>query len=216
MLGLVGPNGSGKSTLLALLAGLYSPTSGELEVRGYRSPRDERELRRIVGLVVQDADLQLLGATVAEDLLLGQETSPEKLDLAHRLAESFALEGLWDEPVQTLSWGQKKKLSICGILMSEPEVMLLDEPFAGLDYPGALEMRQILVDNRKAGLTQVVAVHDLEPIADLADTWAVLGNGQIVALGVADEVFPSLASLGVRPPCSWQVGLGIQPWDWSL
>lgn len=117
--------------------------------------------------------------------------------------------------MQTLSWGQKRKLCLCGILVHEPEVLLLDEPFSGLDYPAGLEMRGILAAHRQAGLTQVVAGHDLEPVADLVDLWAVLEDGALKAFGKADEVFDRLRDFGVRPPCSWQTGHGVQPWDWD-
>lgn len=215
-LGLVGANGSGKSTLLSLLAGLYTPTEGEVGLGPHVSPGDEASLRRLTGLVLQNVDLQILGSTVGEDLLLGLEAEgAEKESEARELARRFGLEARWDEPVQTLSWGQKRKLCICGILMRRPRVLLLDEPFSGLDYPGALEMRKILDTHRQAGWTQVVAVHDLEPLADLADLWAVLEGGALRAFGRADEVFDRLRELGVRPPCSWQAGLGVRPWDWD-
>ncbi len=214
LLGLVGANGSGKSTLLAILAGLFVPREGEARVAGHVTPGEEAALRQSAGLVVQNADLQILGSTVEEDLLLGVESRPGgRVEAARELARRFDLEESWERPVQTLSGGQKRKLAICGILLREPRVLLLDEPLSGLDYPAALELRAILAEQRRAGLTQVVAAHDVEPLADLADLWAVLERGRLRAFGPAAEVFGRLREFGVRPPCSWQAGRGVQPWD---
>lgn len=213
ILALVGANGSGKSTLLTLLAGMHSPTNGRLIVAGSASPGQEKAIRAKTGLVVQDADLQILGATVGEDLCLG--LSPTDLAgeaEARQLAERFRLAGYWDEPVQALSWGQKRKLCIAATLRRKPDVLLLDEPFSGLDYPGVREMRALLHANKAAGLTQVVSAHDIEPLADITDHWAVLNKGILVAWGRAEEVFSLLAEHDVRPPCSWQSGLGVRPW----
>ena len=210
ILGLAGANGAGKSTLLALLAGLFAPSQGNLSVAGHDAATDGETVRRAVALVLQEADLTIIGATVEEDLLLGRP--PEKRDTALALAARLGL-GAPDALVHTLSFGQKRKLCLAAALVREPRLLLLDEPFAGLDYPGAREMRGLLAANREAGLTQIVAVHDLEPLADLADLWLVLADGRQALFGAASEVFPHLAGLDVRPPCSWLAGHGIRPWD---
>ena len=216
-LGLVGPNGSGKSTILALLTGLFAPTEGRIQVGLHASPGGEKEIRALTGLVLQDADLHVLGATVGEDLCLGIDNGDRRaLEQARILADRFDLTDLWESPGQTLSWGQKRKLCIAGVLRKKPSVMLLDEPFSGLDYPGAREVRAILAENKRLGLTQVAAAHDLEPLADLADQWAVLNRGRLVLFGPASEVFDRVDEFGVRPPCSWQAGLGTRPWDWGM
>ena len=213
-LGLVGANGSGKSTLLALLAGLLTPVSGRLSLNGHESPGDEKSIRRLVGLVMQDADLQILGGTVEEDLFLGIESAGEEEKLkALELAERFQLTACLANPVQALSWGQKKRLCLAAILRQEPRVLLLDEPFSGLDYAGIREMRRVIDQNKQAGLTQIVAAHDLEPLADLADEWAVLSRGRLVLQGRPADVFDQLLRYEVRPPCSWQAGLGVRPWE---
>ena len=215
-LGLVGPNGSGKSTLLALLTGLYAPTTGRIRVGDRVAPGQEKAIRQLAGLVMQDADLHILGATVGEDLVLGLESSDgEVLERARETAGRFGMLPLWDRPVQALSWGQKRRLCLAGVLAAEPALLLLDEPFSGLDYPGIKEMRAVLAENKRRGLTQIVAAHDLEPLADLADEWAVMNEGRLVLSGTADQVFDQLEGFGVRAPCSWQAGLGVRPWDWN-
>ncbi len=210
VLGLVGPNGAGKSTLLALLAGLLTPSSGTLRIAEVDMARDSDTVRRKTALVLQEADLTIIGTTISEDICLGlpPERRDEALDLAVRLRLPDP-----ETPVHTLSHGQKRKLCLATALLRHPELLLLDEPFAGLDYPGIREIRAMLRANRDDGLTQVIACHDLEPLADLADLWLVLSGGRQAAFGPAREVFPLLESLDVRPPCSWRAGLGIMPWD---
>ena len=210
ILGLVGPNGAGKSTLLALLAGLLPPSSGTLRVAGMDALRDGETVRRKAALVLQEADLTIIGTTIEEDICLGltAERRDEALDLAVRLRLPDP-----GTPVHTLSHGQKRKLCLATALLRRPELLLLDEPFAGLDYPGIREIRAMLRANRDTGLTQIIACHDLEPLADLADLWLVLSGGRQAAFGPAGEVFPLLESLDVRPPCPWRAGLGIPPWD---
>ncbi len=208
---LAGANGSGKSTLLAVLAGLASPGAGLLRVADLRLPGQERALRRISRLVVQDADLQILGATVGEDLLLGRSATDEAM--VRSMAGRFDLAGAWDLPAHTLSWGMRRKLCLAAALLDDPRLLLLDEPFAGLDYHGTLEMRRILTENRRKSLTQVVAVHDLDPVADLADQMLVLDRGRLVLSGRPAAVMDGVRTHGVRPPCSWLAGRGLVPWD---
>jgi biotin transport system ATP-binding protein len=211
--GVVGANGSGKSTLLAVVAGLFTPTGGTLSVRGDVSPGAEEAIRRRVALVLQDPDQQVIGGTVEEDLLLGIPRGDEpRRAAARRLAARF---GLVDgaAPVHTLSLGSRRKLCIVTALRDAPSVLLLDEPFAGLDYPAVREMRTILAENRAAGVTQLVAAHDLEAFADLADQWVLLERGRVAAAGSADHVFPTLRRHGVRPPGGWLTSRGLPAWE---
>ncbi len=211
--GVVGANGSGKSTLLAVVAGLFTPTGGALAVGGHASPGAADAVRRLSALVLQDPDQQIIGATLEEDLLLGLGPRDEAgRAAALALAARF---GLVDRraPVHTLSLGSRRKLCIVTALRDAPEVLLLDEPFAGLDYPAVREMRALLAANRAAGLTQLVAAHDLEPFADLADRWLVLQGGRLARAGSADEVFPDLRRFGVRPPGPWLASRGLDPWE---
>lgn len=211
--GVVGANGSGKSTLLAVVAGLFTPTAGWLSVRGDVSPGGEEAIRGRVALVLQDPDQQIIGATVGEDLLLGvPRADAARRAAAGRLAARFGLVDL-DASVHTLSLGSRRKLCIVTALRDAPEVLLLDEPFAGLDYPAVREMRAILAENRASGVTQLVAAHDLEAFADLADGWVVLDGGRVARAGNADDVFPALRRHGVRPPGGWLSSRGIDPWE---
>ncbi|MCJ2164948.1 MULTISPECIES: ABC transporter ATP-binding protein [unclassified Pseudodesulfovibrio] len=213
LMGLAGANGNGKSTLLALMAGLYAPTKGSLEVAGRVSPGKEGDIRAVCRLVMQDADLQILGATVEEDLLLGRKRDETVIAEARDMARRFKLLKYWDKPVQTLSWGTKRKLCLAAALLDKPRVLLLDEPFSGLDYPGVLEMRAIIRENRQAGLTQVISSHDLESFIDIVETLAVLDGGKLVLNGPPHSVLDQVEAYGIRPPCSWLAGGVIIPWE---
>ncbi|MBU1611136.1 MAG: energy-coupling factor ABC transporter ATP-binding protein [Proteobacteria bacterium] len=204
---LAGANGSGKSTLLAHIAGLYAPTIGTLTIDGTDDPRT------LARLVMQDADLQILGGTVGEDLMLGREGADEAT--ARSTAARLDLLAHWDKPVQTLSWGMKRKLCLAAALLDDPAVLLLDEPFSGLDYPSAREMRAFLASSKAAGMTLVVTVHDLEPVIDLADRMAVLDAGRLALFDLPEKTLPQVHRHGIRPPCSWRSGAGIGAWGYE-
>lgn len=206
---LLGVNGSGKSTMLALLAGLFAQREGELTVAGHVLPREGFKLRGKVALVPQDPDVYILGSLVEEDLLLALDPEDEESkERALGFARVFGLEHALDQPVQILSHGQKRKLCLASALAAKPEILLLDEPFAGLDHPASMAMREALARNKAAQLTQIVVGHDLDLMADLADSFMLLQDGEILATGTGDDVFPRLLDAGVRPPCSWFTGGG--------
>lgn len=205
---VLGENGSGKTTLLRVLAGLYEPDDGILEWEGHSS------LRPILALVPQDPDHYIIGSLVREDLLLA--IAPDDREAQARalsLARDFGLEEHLDAPVQALSYGQKKKLCLCSALAAQPQLLLLDEPFAGLDYPAALFMRRALARNKEQGITQVLVTHDLDLSADLADSCMVLHRGRLIRQDVPEAVYPHLAAYGVRPPCWWFTGGSAPLWD---
>lgn len=164
-------------------------------------------------MVMQDADVQILGATTEEDLLLGRPQDQDRVRAAQSMAKGLGLLDVWDKPVQTLSWGMKRKLCLAAALLDEPQVLLLDEPFSGLDYPGKRQMRDLIEKNRQAGLTQILSSHDVECLVDMVDSLAVLAAGRLVLSGAPEEVLGQLEQYDVRPPCSWQNDRRIQPWD---
>lgn len=206
---LLGSNGSGKSTLLALLAGLYRPALGSLEVGGYPADKQQREIRAICALVPQNPDLYLLGSTLREDLYLGlppRQDKAEEKARAERICAAMGLGDLLDEPVQTLSFGQRRKASLASALMRRPALLLLDEPFSGLDFSAQLHLRSLLTKLRQQGTTQVIATHDLDMTGDLANSFFLLKDGLLFAKGTQKEVFPCLEKADVRPPCWWLHG----------
>ncbi len=202
---LAGANGCGKSSLLLLLAGLFAPREGSISIGGDVSPGQEKRVRARTGLLLQESELQILGTTVGEDMLLGSDhVDPETRRRAENLASRLGLLELWDSPVENLSGGQRRKLCLASLLMAEPEVLLFDEPFSGLDYPAVCELRRILADNAERGTTQVVATHDLEPVLDLARDMLLMDCGEIVGQGSPENLLDRAAGHGVRPPCLWQ------------
>jgi biotin transport system ATP-binding protein len=216
MVGLIGANGSGKSTLLNVLSGILLPNRGTIMVLGKSTPGGHKEIRQSVRLVMQDSDLHILGSTVGEDLLMGRDHTDSRVrERARDMASRFDLDHQWDRPVHTLSWGQKRKLCLATALLDHPEALLLDEPFSGLDYPGIREIRSILLRNREAGLTQIVAAHDLEPLIDMVHSLAVLHQGRLVRMGPPEDVLDTIRGYNVRPPCSWSRERRIVPWDQS-
>lgn len=210
---LCGTNGSGKSTLFSLLAGLQTPSSGALKVDAVNAKGNEQQLRAQSALVLQDADLQIIGATVAEDMMLAfPANDPEAEETCRAMAKRFSLLEHWNSPVHALSYGQKRKLCLAVSLLSTPLLLLLDEPFSGLDYPAMVEMRSIMKANKENGLTQIVSVHDLEPVIDLADSMIVLHHGKLKGSGDPQGMLGSLLEYGIRPPYSWLREHTISPW----
>ncbi|WP_430734992.1 energy-coupling factor ABC transporter ATP-binding protein [Halodesulfovibrio aestuarii] len=210
---LCGTNGSGKSTLFSLLAGLQTPSAGTLHVGSITAKGNEQQLRAQSALVLQDADLQIIGATVAEDMMLAFPTDDADAEvLCRAMTERFSLLDHWESPVHVLSYGQKRKLCLAVSLLSTPSILLLDEPFSGLDYPAMVEMRSIMKANKEQGLTQIVSVHDLEPVIDLADSMIVLHQGELKGTGAPDGLLGSLLRYGIRPPYSWLCENTISPW----
>lgn len=198
---LVGPNAGGKTTLLRLLAGLLDKKKGEILLSGKRL--EAGDLRRLSRMVMQDAELQILGATIEEDIELGREASELAGDfdgIARMLSERLGLFERWEERVEALSYGQKRKLCLIHALLAGPRMLLLDEPFAGLDYPAAKELRDFIRGNRRDGLCQVISTHELEPVYDLADRVVVVSEGRVVCHGEPDEVAPELEKWSVRAP----------------
>jgi biotin transport system ATP-binding protein len=202
---LAGANGSGKSTLLLLLAGLFAPREGSICIGGDVTPGREKRVRARTGLLLQESELQILGTTAGEDMLLGSDPGDSGArERAEDLASRLGLLDFWDAPVENLSGGQRRKLCLASLLMAGPEVLLFDEPFSGLDYPAVCELRRILADNAERGATQVVATHDLEPVLDMARDMLLMDSGEIVGQGPPEGLLDRAAGHGVRPPCLWQ------------
>lgn len=187
---LLGANGVGKSTLMLLINGTLRPDEGELTVLG--RPMDysrsgQQWLHRKVGIVLQDPDDQLFGATVEQDVAFGPLNngmgSAEARLLVMQTLESLGIVHLADRPIHELSLGEKKRVALAGVLVLEPEIILLDEPTAGLDFAGITSMLSLLGRLYEAGTTIVISTHD----TDLAYEWAedawVLLDGRVAAQG---------------------------------
>ncbi|MDR1049570.1 MAG: energy-coupling factor ABC transporter ATP-binding protein [Deltaproteobacteria bacterium] len=199
ILGLAGGNGSGKSTLLDLLAGILEPDSGEITLACSGGPTG---LPRRTALLPQNVDHWLLGATPREDLELALGFDrPEPGDKGAGVLEAAGVWGLsdiLDEPVESLSVGQKKRLALASALAGNPDLLLLDEPFAGLDWPGSLTLLDDLSRLPKEGVAVVLATHDPELVSRLVGRWLLLKPGEYL-LASGDEARENFRRFGVRP-----------------
>ena len=201
---ICGPNGSGKTTLIRHLNGLVEASSGSVRVDGLDVSCSAQEVMQKVGMVFQDADSQIVGETVREDIAFGPENlglSPVEVSARVEAAmETTGIAHLADKSCHLLSGGEKRRVAVAGVLAMEPRIVVFDEPFANLDYPGVRQvLREILKLHRK-GHTLIVTTHDVEKVVAHVDRIAVIHGGELKALGTPGEVVPRLASFDVRPP----------------
>jgi biotin transport system ATP-binding protein len=214
---IAGANGSGKTLLMRMLAGLAEPSGGEILLRGKRLASQALLLRRSVGLVFQDADAQLIGETVEEDIRFGPENLklPEA-ETAARLEEcleALELSGKRDFPPRRLSGGEKRRLAVAGVLAMGCEAVIMDEPFANLDWPGVVQVLTIIRDLKARGKTVIILTHELEKVLAFADTLVILSGGKIRAQGTPEEVLEKLnPAWGVRDPRCTYRGAGDCSW----
>ena len=201
---LLGANGSGKSTLLQLLDGLHFADRGSVSAFGEvlteaRLQEDEAAFafRRKVGLVFQNPDVQLFCPTVFDELAFGPlqlgwpaDQIRERVDAA---LKQFSIAHLVDRSPHRLSGGEKKRVALASVLILDPEVLLLDEPTAGLDPSSASELIDYLVKCQGSGRTVITATHDLDIVEDIADWCFVLQSGRLAAAGTASEILDDAA-----------------------
>jgi cobalt transport protein ATP-binding subunit len=205
-----GPNGSGKTTLIRLMSGLLKPSAGSIHINGLDPIHSSREVRRLVGMVFQDPDSQIVGETVKEDIAFGPENLglpneeiTERVDWALRV---MGLKDLSDKPCYLLSGGEKRRLSIAGVLAMKPQVILLDEPFSFLDYPGIQEVLRHMVNLHREGHTLIVTTHDVEKVIAHVDRIAIIYDGELKIAGPPEELMMKLPQFGIRPPCYTLLG----------
>lgn len=192
---LLGANGSGKTTLLQHFNGLLRPSSGEVYVDGapvQRSRGGLADLRRRVGLVFQNPDSQLFSASVREDVSFGPLNLGLAADeVARRVADALAqvdMAAYAERPVHRLSYGQKKRVCIAGVLAMAPEVLLLDEPMAGLDGAMQAELEAVLDGLAAQGITIVLSTHDVDFAYGWADRIHLLAAGRCIGAFAAAEL----------------------------
>jgi biotin transport system ATP-binding protein len=213
---LAGANGAGKSTLLKHLNGLLQPAAGTVRIAGVEVAEDPRHARRTVGMVFQDADSQIVGETVYDDAAFGPENlkwPAAKIEAS--VAAALALVGLGamrDRSPHLLSGGEKRRLAIAGVLAMQPEVIVLDEPFANLDYDGVRQVLGHIVALHRDGRTIVVCVHDLEKVLAHAERLIILQAGRIAADGPPAQVVLAAEAHGVRMPAAIRLGGAVESW----
>lgn len=199
---LVGHTGSGKSTILQLLNGLNVPTAGRVVIddtviTARSDNKDIKHVRKKVGLVFQFAESQVFDETVLKDVSFGPQNFGVSREEAEKIArEKLQLVGISEDLFERspfeLSGGQMRRVAIAGILAMEPEILVLDEPTAGLDPAGRKELMEIFQSLHKDGMTVVLVTHLMDDVADFADFVYVLEQGRIVKSGQPKEVFQDI------------------------
>lgn len=212
IVGIIGHTGSGKSTLLQCLNGLIKPDSGEVRLMGEdinRSKQSLRECRFKVGLCFQYPEYQLFESTVYNDVAFGPKNmklSAEEIDKRVRSALKFTgiPESYFEESPFDLSGGEKRRVAIAGVLSMEPQVLILDEPTAGLDPLGKKRLLSLIKEyNRATGHTVIFVSHSMDDVAKVADRVIVMNGGKAELTGTVNEVYSQgerLLSLGLDVP----------------
>jgi cobalt/nickel transport system ATP-binding protein len=192
---VLGSNGAGKSTLFKHFNGIFRPTSGSVLIRGEPITRTNiREVRKFVGIVFQNADDQIFSPTVEQDVAFGPTNlGLDEETIHHRVHEALrimGIEDICDRVPHHLSGGEKKRVAIAGAIAMEPEVLVLDEPTAGLDPKGIHDLLGFINDLKKnSGMTVIFSTHDVSLVPEIADYIYVMSRGRIVAQGTIAEVF---------------------------
>lgn len=199
-----GHNGSGKTLLARHLLGLERPDEGRILLDGADIGRGLREARRRIAFVFQEPEHQILGMTVDEDVTWTPSRlgwSRDRIRASHeRALRLTGLEGRGGELTAFLSGGEKRRLAIASVLAAEPEMIILDEPFNDLDWPGVRTLLSILIDLHRQGIALLVITHDLEKCLAHADRLVVMQEGRIAADGPVAELWDRLPGLGMRRP----------------
>lgn len=212
IIGIVGHTGSGKSTLVQQLNGLIKPSSGEVLLDSksiWENPKEMRKIRSKVGLVFQYPEYQLFEDTVFEDIafgpknmgLSGDELKTQVLDIAKLMGIK---EEYLDKSPFDLSGGEKRRVAIAGVMAMKPEVIIFDEPVAGLDPKGRNDVINMIYNYRQAyNATVFVVSHNMEDMAQIADKLIVLSGGKLLAFDTVEKIFSNkeiLSKAGLNPP----------------
>jgi len=221
---IAGSNGSGKTLLMKIIAGLMEPDGGEVFFQGQplydkKAARNStfKRLRGTLGLVLQDADAQIVGETVMEDAGFGPENlgwpTPDVKKAAEKALSDMGLIEKQENSPRQLSGGEKRRLAIAGVTAMGCNTVIMDEPFANLDWPGVVQTLNVIRNLKKSGKTLIILTHELEKALALADRLIILHKGKVRADSSPAEVLDSLdPGWGVRDPrkhyasiedCSW-------------
>jgi biotin transport system ATP-binding protein len=190
---IAGANGSGKSLLMTIIAGLENPSSGSIKVNTR------------VGLVFQEPDAQILGETPREDVAFGpRNLGLSKEETRARVQAALAETGLAEKadfPARSLSGGEKRRLAVAGVLAMDAQIIIFDEPYANMDYPGTVQVNRLIKKLASTGKTVIILTHELEKCFALADRFIVLFRGKKVFDGAAAEALSlDLEAWGIHHP----------------
>lgn len=227
-IGLIGHSGSGKSTLIQHLNGLIKPTEGEILIDGQNIFENKENLRNVrfkVGLVFQYPEAQLFEETVFDDIAFGPKNiGLTKEEIEKRVYEAAELTGIKPELLKKspfdLSGGQKRRVAIAGVVAMKPEVLILDEPTAGLDPKGRNNiLNRIKELHKKTNMTVILVSHSMEDIANNVDRIVVMNKGSVVMDGTKDIVFKKgkqLEEIGLSVPLVTKVFMKLREEGYDL
>ena len=216
---ILGSNGCGKTTLLKHLLGVLVPRDGKVKVFGVDPGKEFSKIREKVGVVMQDVDEQILGPTVYDDILfapLNYGVEKKKAEaLAKAVIERLNLEPIQKKIVNYLSGGEKKKVALAGALVMEPDLLILDEPFTGLDPVSRRDLVRILNEwNKEKGITFIMTLHEVDLVPEMADILYLMhGHGDLSERGRPDEIFgrfKDLESFNLEEPTLTKLFKGLK------
>ncbi|NLF84360.1 MAG: ATP-binding cassette domain-containing protein [Candidatus Gastranaerophilales bacterium] len=206
---VLGPSGSGKTTMLKHITGLLSPSSGVIKVFGADPAREYNKIRGKIGVVLQNVEEQLIGPTVIEDVMfspLNYGYSPQKArEMAENILNELGISHLKDKIIHYLSGGEKRKVALAGALVMSPELLVLDEPFSGLDMKSQHTYVRLIDDySRQKGISVILSTHDIELTVDFADTiYLISSQNKLFLKGSPKELFcqpKELEKFNLEPP----------------
>lgn len=212
IIGIIGHTGSGKSTLVSHLNGLLKPSDGTILIENediWEKPKEIRKIRSKVGLVFQYPEYQLFEETVFEDIAFGPKNMGLKgEELENRVNEICEIIGIKQEYLEKspfdLSGGEKRRVAIAGVMAMRPQIIIFDEPIAGLDPKGRQDIMKIIANYRKAtGATVIIISHSMEDMAMFTDKLLVMSKGRLVMFDKTENVFKNaekLREIGLNVP----------------
>lgn len=217
--GILGANGCGKTTLLKHLLGVLVPKDGSVRVFGVDPGKDYSKIRQKIGVVMQDVDEQILGPTVYDDILFAplnygvEKTKAEAL--AKAAIERLNIESIQGKIVHYLSGGEKKKVALAGALVLKPDLLILDEPFTGLDPKSKRDLIRILNElNKEMGMAVIMTLHEVELASEVTDILYLMhGHGDLSERGRPDEIFgkfKDLESFSLEEPTLTKLFKGLK------
>lgn len=198
---ILGTNGCGKTTLLKHLVGLLVPKDGSVKVFGINPGKEFSKIRNKIGVVMQDVDEQILGPTVHDDILFAPLNygvpQAEAEALAKEVIERLSLQSIEGKIVHYLSGGEKRKVALAGALVLKPELLILDEPFAGLDPLSRRDLIRILNElNRDNRVTLIMTLHEVDLVAEVTDVlYLMYGHGDLGERGTPEDIFSRFKDL---------------------
>lgn len=222
IIGIIGHTGSGKSTLVQHLNGLLKPSDGEILLDNkniWENPKNIRAIRSRVGLVFQYPEYQLFEDTVYKDIAFGPKNMGlTEQEISIRIKEICELVGIKDEYLEKspfdLSGGEKRRVAIAGVMAMQPEIIIFDEPVAGLDPMGRASVVKMIDDySKKYNATVLIISHNMEDMAILADKLLVMNKGELALFDTTENVFRQheyLKSIGLNVPMVTQIMLSLR------